>query len=102
MAEMIKVSSKEEFDKIISEGKTFVDFNATWCGPCKMQMPLVHMLAQKTEGIKFIDLDVDLVPEVAQQYQVMSIPTLMLFEEGKEAKKNVGFMDPTKLENFIK
>lgn len=102
MAEMIKINTVEEFDNIIAEGKILVDFNATWCGPCKMQMPIVDMIAKKTQGVKFVDLDVDIVPDIAKRYEVMSIPTLMVFENGQTKNKNVGFMDPVKLEAFIK
>ncbi|PPE06493.1 thioredoxin [Mesoplasma corruscae] len=102
MAELIKIKTVEEFDELVATGKTLVDFNAVWCGPCKMQMPIVDLVAKRTQGVKFVDLDVDVVPDIAKRYEVMSIPTLMIFENGEAKNKNVGFMDPAKLEAFIK
>ncbi|WP_026389595.1 thioredoxin [[Acholeplasma] multilocale] len=102
MAEMIKVTSKAQFEELVKEGNVMVDFNATWCGPCKMLMPLVKELAAKTEDVKFLDVDVDLNQDIAVEFQIMSIPSLMMFKDGQQAKKHVGFMAPNQLEEFVK
>ncbi|UWD34948.1 thioredoxin family protein [Mycoplasma cottewii] len=102
MAKMIKITSVEQFNEEIKQGKVLIDFNATWCGPCRMLMPLVHDLASKTEGVKFLDVDVDINREIAREYGVMSIPMLAVLEDGKLVNKHVGFASPEKLQDLIK
>ncbi|AGJ91009.1 thioredoxin [Mycoplasma putrefaciens] len=102
MSEMIKITNEEQFREEIKSGKVLIDFNATWCGPCRMLMPLVHDLASKTDDVKFLDVDVDINPEIAREYQVMSIPMLAILENGKLINKHVGFASPEQLKNLIK
>ena len=87
----------ENFNELIKE-KVLVDFYANWCGPCKMIAP---ELEKVESNIKVIKVDVDEFEELARTYGVMSIPTLILFEEGKELKRNIGFMDKDRIEKFI-
>lgn len=89
--------TNENFKELIKE-KVLVDFYATWCGPCKMIAP---ELEKATGNIKVIKVDVDNFEELAREYGVMSIPTLILFEDGKEVKRTIGFMDKDKIEKFI-
>lgn len=89
---------KENFNELIQE-KILVDFYANWCGPCKMLAP---ELERVESNIKAVKVDVDEFEELAREYGVMSIPTLILFENGKEIKRNVGFMDKDRISNFIK
>ena len=68
-----------------------VDFWATWCGPCRMVAPIVEEIAtEQGEKLKVVKLDVDQNPQVAQQFGVMSIPTLIVFKDGQPAKRLVG------------
>ena len=85
------------FDELIQE-KVLVDFYANWCGPCKMLSPIL----EKLEEVKVLKVNVDENPELARKYGVMSIPCLILFEKGKELKRNVGFIPENKLKEFIK
>ena len=85
------------FDELIQE-KVLVDFYANWCGPCKMLSPIL----EKLEEIKVLKVNVDENPELARKYGVMSIPCLILFDKGKELKRNVGFIPENKLKEFIK
>lgn len=84
--------------KELTQEKILVDFYANWCGPCKMLAP---ELEKVETNIKVIKVDVDEFEELAREYGVMSIPTLILFENGKETKRNVGFMDKNKIKQFI-
>lgn len=97
---MSLIHYEKDFNKLI-EDKAVVDFYATWCGPCKMFGPIFEEVSTK-ENINFIKLDVDKHSEIAREYGVMSIPTILLFEKGKEIKRYTGFMSKEDLENFIK
>ena len=87
----------EKFEELINE-KILVDFYANWCGPCKMIAP---ELEKVESNIKVVKVDVDEFEDLARTYSVMSIPTLILFEQGKEVKRNIGFMDKDRIEKFI-
>jgi len=87
----------QNFKELIQE-KVLVDFYANWCGPCKMLAP---ELERVESDIKVIKVDVDEFEELAREYGVMSIPTLVLFENGKEVKRTIGFIDKDRIKNFI-
>ncbi len=89
------------FNEEIKDGIVLVDFYATWCGPCKMQSPIIDSLKEERSDIKIMKVDVDKEEDVARTYGIMSIPTLMLFKDGKEVAKNVGFMPKEVLTNWI-
>ena len=83
----------QSFDQEISKGVVLVDFWAPWCGPCKMQGPIVEDLSQDLkdkEGVKVSKLNVDENQAKASQYQVMSIPTLKIFKDGQVVETMVG------------
>jgi thioredoxin 1 len=73
-----------------AKGKVLVDFWAPWCGPCKMQTPILERLAQSGIGAKIVKLNTDENPATAQKFSINSIPTLILFSDGKEAERMVG------------
>jgi len=84
-----------------------VDFTAVWCGPCKMLEPLVKQLAEQWSGkARVVKLDVDQEPDLANSYQVMGVPTLMLFVNGRPVERVTGYMPKDRLEKkfgpFIK
>ncbi len=83
--------TKDNFDSITSSGLVLVDFWATWCGPCRMQAPILEELDEQLNGkVKICKLDVDDEPAIAQRFGVMSIPTLMVFRNGEIISKEVG------------
>ncbi len=89
------------FNEQIKEGVVLVDFFATWCGPCKTQAPVLEELKEDRSDVKVVKIDVDQETEIAREYGVMSIPTLILFKDGKEVAKNVGFMPKELLVQWI-
>ena len=87
---MIKLNpTVDEFNEITSSGKTLVDFWAGWCGPCRAQAPIVEEIANTTD-IKLIKIDVDADDVLPIDFQVSSIPTLVLFEDGIVVEKFIG------------
>ncbi|MEF9840048.1 MAG: thioredoxin [Lachnospiraceae bacterium] len=79
-----------------------VDFNASWCGPCQMLAPIIEELAGECEGkVKLGKLDIDEEMALAQKYKVMSVPTVVLFKEGKEAGRKVGLQSKEDIKQWI-
>ena len=82
--------SKDNFDSAVASGKVVVDFWASWCGPCRMQAPILDQFAEAHEDVSVCKVDVDAEPELAARFGVMSIPTLIYFQNGKVVNKTVG------------
>lgn len=90
------------FDEQIKEGVSLVDFWAPWCGPCKMIAPVLEDLAKDVEGkANIVKLDVDENQATAAKYEVMSIPTLIVFKDGIAVDKVVGFQPKEQLEQVL-
>lgn len=94
---MIKYLKEENFDEEIKDGLVLVDFYADWCGPCKMMGQVLETM----EDINVLKVNTDEFDELSMKYGVMSIPTIILFKDGKEVAKNIGFMAKEELEEFI-
>lgn len=86
--------TKENFQtEVMESDKTvLLDFWASWCGPCRMIAPVLEEVAQEREDVKVCKIDVDKEPELAQQFQIMSIPTLIVMEQGRIVNKALGAM----------
>lgn len=97
---LVKLDDKN-FKEEIATGITLVDFYADWCGPCKMIAPFVEQLANEETDVKIAKLDVDSAQAIAQEYDVMSIPTLIVFKDGQPVNQQVGFASKEQLKNMI-
>lgn len=97
----MKIVSSSEFDATIQSGLVVVDFYADWCGPCKMQSPVLEEVAKEMKDVEIVKLNVDNDSDIAQRFGVMSIPTLGLFKDGKLIETVVGFQAKPQLIAFI-
>ena len=99
----LEMSSKNFKEILDSNEKVLVDFYADWCGPCKMMAPVVEELAEELNGVaKVGKVNVDNNQDLAMQFNVMSIPTLIIFKNGEVVKRFVGVTDKQDLINAIK
>ena len=103
MSEINLTDANFEAEVLKSALPVFVDFWAPWCGPCQMMGPIVEELAREynQEQVKIIKVDVDINPETAGRYQVMSIPTFLIFKGGVVVDKLVGGVQKEKLKEMI-
>lgn len=94
--------NQQEFQDLIAHNETvFVDFYANWCGPCKMLAPSIEKLADEHSEVKVVKIDVDQEQALAMQFQVQSIPTLIVFKNGKPVNRQMGFMPYEALEQML-
>lgn len=94
--------TSENFEETISSGVTLVDFWAVWCGPCRMQSPVIDAFAQKQDAVKVAKVNVDEQPALAARFGVMSIPTLIAFKDGEILAKRVGLSRIEEIEEMCK
>ena len=99
---MVKQITDKEFDEAIKSGKVLVDFYAEWCGPCKMLSPIVDELSEELSDVNFYKLNIDESDEIVRRYSVMSIPTLLVFENGELKNTSVGFKNKDEVKELLK
>ena len=95
---MIKYLEKEEDFQCIIKDRVLVDFYADWCGPCKRQ----GVILEEINNIDILKVNVDLFGNIARSYGIMSIPTLILFSDSQEIKKEIGFKTKEEIEEMLK
>lgn len=99
---MVKQINSNEFKEVIKEGKVVVDLFTTWCGPCKMLSPILDEISEEIKTTNFYKIDVDDNQDVAREYSVMSIPTILIFENGELSNKIVGLRSREDLVELFK
>lgn len=99
---MVNVIGSDKWADVEAQDVAVVDFNATWCGPCKMMAPVLEELSGEYEGkVSFYAIDVDENPDLAEKFSVMSIPNLVLLKKGTLADTSVGFKPKDALKGWI-
>ncbi|KRM47685.1 thioredoxin [Lentilactobacillus parabuchneri DSM 5707 = NBRC 107865] len=91
MFDMLKETTDQTFEQDTAEGVTLTDVWATWCGPCRMQTPVIEELAEEMNDVKFSKMDADKNPETLSKFGIMSIPTLLVKKDGKVVDTIVGY-----------
>lgn len=94
--------NNNNFNDETKEGIVLVDFWANWCGPCKMLTPVLEQLSSEIKDVKFFKVNVDENGELAQQFRIASIPTVMIFKNGEVVDKMMGFKPKNQVEEFLK
>ncbi|MBR3898118.1 MAG: thioredoxin [Bacilli bacterium] len=94
---------KDNFEDVVlkSKEKVLVDFNADWCGPCRMLRPILDEIASERSNVKIVSINIDDEEDLAMKYGVSSIPCLVLFDGGKEVNRSVGLIPKDAVIEFI-
>jgi len=94
--------NEDNFEKSVMKGVSIVDFWAIWCGPCRLMSPIVEEIAKEMTDINVYKLNVDDNPELTAKFNIMSIPTIIIFKDGEEVEQTVGVVSKSVLVNKIK
>ncbi len=101
--EVLKITSENFKQEVLqSQEPVLVDFYADWCGPCKMLSPIVDEVAQENEDVKVVKINVDEAQDLAMEYKVMSIPTLVVIKNSREVARSVGVVDKSEIVEMLK
>lgn len=97
----MKIINSSEFKKeVLEKDFVVVDFYADWCGPCRMILPFLEEIQAET-GVDIVKINIDEAPDIATEYEVMSIPTLIIFKKGEKVGMNVGAASKARLTDWI-
>ena len=99
---VISVNEENFENEVIKSSKpVLIDFNADWCGPCRMLGPILDKISDENDSIKIVSINVDDNENIASEYSVSAIPCLVMIKDGKEEKRNVGLLSRSELDKFI-
>ena len=99
---IIDVTEKDFKEEVInSKTPVLIDFNADWCGPCRMLRPILDEISEEVENIKIVSINVDKNDNLAREYGVMSIPCLVFVKSGKEEKRSIGLISKDEVKRII-
>jgi len=98
---MKNINSKEELVEISATGKTYVQFSASWCGPCRLLTSTVEKLEHELTGVKFVKIDVEKNRDLAQEYSVRGVPKIVIIENGKVIAEAIGAKSEQQLKDLI-
>jgi len=99
---LIKHLTDDNFKNEVAKGVTLVDFHADWCGPCRMLSPVLDQIAADMKGKAAVGkVDIDAEQKIAAEFQISSVPTLILFKNGKEVNRLVGLRNAEAVKNFV-
>ena len=100
---VLEVTSENfELEVLNSDKTVIIDFYADWCTPCKVLSPIVKEVANENENIKVVKINIDEVQDIANQYSIMSIPTLVVIKNGEEVNRSVGVISKTEIIDMVK
>ncbi|MBI5273236.1 MAG: thioredoxin [Chlamydiia bacterium] len=98
----IKHLTDETFEPETKKGVTLVDFHADWCGPCRMLAPVLEQVAKEVKGkAAVVKVDIDSEQKTASRFQITSVPTMILFKDGKEVNRLVGLRNAAAIKDFV-
>jgi thioredoxin 1 len=98
---MVKIIQNNDMSEALTKKYAVIDFSAVWCGPCKMTAPILEKLSDEMSEVAFYNLDVDVNDELAMQFGIQSIPTMVVLKEGKPVAQTVGFRPEPALRSWI-
>ena len=100
---MVNKISQNDFQNVLQSKVALIDFSATWCGPCQMLAPVLEKVSENMAGqVDFYAVDVDESPDLAGQFGIQGVPTLIMIKDGRPVDMQVGFGPQDQLESFIK
>lgn len=100
---VIKVNNDNFEQEVLQSEKTvLVDFYANWCGPCKMLSPIVDEVAEEVKNVKVCKVNIDEARDLAMKYDIMSIPTLLVFKDGNVVNKSLGLIKKEQVLDLLK
>jgi len=101
-ADIVQLGLADDFPTLVTKGLVVVDFYATWCGPCHLLAPQLESVVKQHPGkLTVIRVDVDTYPQIAQKFQVDSIPFLIVFRDGKQVSSHIGYQDADNLSSWL-